>query len=584
MKTYIRNINQYLLERYPTIWNTKIVWVLSISLIVHLIFFLFGLFSLNNPELLHDRGAKDIFFDNGSVFLSIILSILILVFWMINMFKNNAFKNFYPVSRFKLFSQFMHYFVIIFCATTFYYSYNYGVKTYISSVYNDARFTKEITIANKAAIFLSHDIKDYTVNKRKYPAKVFDELYCENRKDFIDIQAPHFTFLDFKYQFYSLTTKTQIGDTYHEPNSLAGYIYKNTNDSIITYFYKDTVVDVSKHFKTTQPSYYNYSDVFFNTGEYDSDIFTQKEFKHNSNLFYDNYEDLSHPKAQLAVNKTAYELLDRNNPEELQQLLSNFLEISDTYKIKHNLTSDNWFKLIYHPTNFNIHALIDLNDRIIYRVENDEQTELQKYNNSHFTDYYIASDNLKNAFENIDDIKSSDIISYEINFFLWLSLIITSILFAFRITGLKPLLFSIITAGVLSIFVALLGVLFSFITEVSGDNVGFITSYFTFFIGTAILLIPIKFSKAISKQIVAICLNLSIVGFIPYVFLIIGIISLHQEAYCDIINATTNDYNNCFILIRDFGVYLSYILFGLAFIFIYFYTAIIKKWKALAEG
>ncbi|MGR7811918.1 hypothetical protein [Lacinutrix undariae] len=582
MKTYIRNINQYLLERYPTIWNTKIVWILAISLIIHIIFFLFGLVTLTNPELLHDRGAKDIFFDNGSIFLSVILSILILVFWVINMFKNNAFKNFYPVSRFKLFSQFIHFFVIIFCSTTFYYSYNLGLKTYISGNYSDARFTKETTIANKAAIFLSHDIQDYTVNKRKYPTNIFSPLYCENRGDFVDIEAPHFTFLDFDYQFYTLKTKTQSSEEVYEPMLLAGYIYKKTNDTIVTYFYKDSVINISEHFKTSQPSYYNYSDVFFGTDEYDNTDL--KEFNYDSNLYYEDYQDINKTEAQLQINKTAHLLLDRNNTEELKQLLADFLEISDIYKVKHNLTAEKWFKEIYHPENFEVSSLIEQDYRVYSRVEHSEQSELQKYNNSHFTDYYISSDNLKNAFENINEIKNTPIISHEINIFLWLSFIIALILFCFRITGLKPLLFTIITTGVLSIFISLLGVLFSFAVGGSGNSVAFLLSYFTFILATTILLIPLKFSKTIKKSIVAICVNLSILGFVPYLLLIIGIISLHQQAYCDDIYNITNTYKDCSTLFDSFGIYLSYILFVLGFVFLYFYTAIIKKWKALAEG
>ena len=39
MKTYFTKIDQYLLENYPTIWNTKIVWMLLVNVIIHILFF-----------------------------------------------------------------------------------------------------------------------------------------------------------------------------------------------------------------------------------------------------------------------------------------------------------------------------------------------------------------------------------------------------------------------------------------------------------------------------------------------------------------------------------------------------------------
>ena len=97
MKTFIYKTNQYLLERYPTIWNTRLVWMLLAAVTLHLLFFVFGFFTLTNPEMLQERRVTNLFFENGSIFLSVIISILVVVTWIIYMFKNNAFKNFYPI-------------------------------------------------------------------------------------------------------------------------------------------------------------------------------------------------------------------------------------------------------------------------------------------------------------------------------------------------------------------------------------------------------------------------------------------------------------------------------------------------------
>ena len=47
----MKKIEQYLLERYPSLWNTKIVWLLGIAFCAHLFFFLFVFF-------IHRKEAK----------------------------------------------------------------------------------------------------------------------------------------------------------------------------------------------------------------------------------------------------------------------------------------------------------------------------------------------------------------------------------------------------------------------------------------------------------------------------------------------------------------------------------------------
>ena len=144
MNDRIKKINQYILERYPTIWNTKIVWVLLTALLVHALFFIIGYFSHSDPKSLHYSSAVDDFFRGGMIYISVLVSLLILVVWLVNMFKNNAFKNFYPISKSQLFGQFVQYFVIILVSTSFYWSYMLGFRTFINTKYPDDDESDEI--------------------------------------------------------------------------------------------------------------------------------------------------------------------------------------------------------------------------------------------------------------------------------------------------------------------------------------------------------------------------------------------------------------------------------------------------------
>lgn len=582
MKSYIHRINQYLLERYPNIWNTRLIWMLSISLVIHIVFFIFGLVSLTSPSSLHERGVWTVFFENGAIHFSVMLSVLLLVIWLINMFKNNAFKNFYPVSRWQLFSQFLLYFIIILFSTTFYYSYNFGLKTYISSAYEDVTLKDDIEKANMAAIFFSQDIEDYTIDKRRFPP-ILSELYCEMTDEFIDVEKPFYSFLDYKYQYYSLKSENRSFDYANYNDLETPYVYTIQKDSIQTFFYKDSVVDVSSYIKSAYPTYNNYSATFYESeendpyGNYSNDYYTDYEYSNIKRLEYTE-------KAKLSSQKTQ-ELLRRNNPKEIKQVLVDFLLIAKKYEIETNITSDTWFKLIYHPNSFEIKSLIRDEkkpvDRTVY--ENYEKTMLEQFNIDHTTDFYIRTNDLNNAFENIETIKSSSVINENIHVFIWIAFFLSSLIFIFRISGLKSLLFTIITVGLLSVFVALLATLSHFLLQFSNNSVELFVAYFVFFLGTIILAIPIFFAKKLKKQIISVCMNISIGGFVLYVLLIIGIISIHQSHYCDEIYNYTYRYD-CPVLIVNLGSYTSYILLASGLLFLYFYTAIIKKWKALAEG
>nr|WP_321223105.1 hypothetical protein [uncultured Psychroserpens sp.] len=601
MKKFIYKTNQFLLERYPTIWNTKLVWMLSIALILHLLFFVFGLFTLVNPIMLQERFVEQIFFENGSIFLSIVLSILLLVAWLIFMFKNNAFKNFYPTTRIKLFGQFLSYLLIIFSCTTFYISYQYGLKTYIGSTYSDAQVNKEIEIANDAALFLSENLKDYTLNKRRFP-KPFYNLYCETNAKFIDFEKPHLTFEDDNYQYYSLRqVETPLDDPYNasvevrsrdDNDSLStntGYVYSETLDSTRIYFFKDTVVNMQSFIKTAKPSYYNFSSTFFvSTNDTLKDDNYRYDYNYDEYLDYDynyNYNTSFFIRHQLR-NKRNYELLKRNDKDEIEQLLEDFLKFSNNYKIDHNLTANEWLDLVYHPNNFEVKNFIRDTKKSKYAYDSPiavDRTKTEEFYYNHLTNYHYQNSALRNVFENIESIKASDPLE-GIHIFIWLAFMIATIIFIFRTTGLKHLLFSIITVGVLALTISLFTALIFYMINSNEDLGLYFVAYFTLALATLILIIPIAFYKKIKKLIVSICLNISIVGFPLYLLLIISIISMHQRDICDNDINYYKTYYKCDTLFDLFEFGWSWVLFFCGILFIYLYTNVIKNWKSLPEG
>lgn len=595
MKHFIKKTNKYLLEKHPIIWNTKLLWMLLVALVLHLIFYILGVTALSSVETLHDFDAKSIFFKNGTVYVSIIISILLLVIWCINMFKNNAFKSYYPTSKLKLFKQFLYYLIIVFFCTNFFLSYNFGVKNYITTVYDDGKLNTEINLANTAAIFFLEDIEHYTLNKRRYPAP-FDSLYCQtftgspvlqNRlQNSIGIPNDsliHSNFLDSKYYHYTLYSKEgKVSDAFNNTQYNGFVFYTSLNDSLRTYYFKDSIFDVSKYINTAKPSFFNYSEVFYKSRKkinIDSDVSVNYKF----NYYADNNSAFN--QENTLSNKKAHDILKRNNPNEITALLNNFLQLCDEYQIKTNISTDEWFNLVYHPENFEIKSLIRIEPKTEYAFNlATPDTPFENFQEDILTDYYIEYTSLINLFSNVEEIKESTPYLESIHFFMWFSLFIATIILMFRSTGLKPLLFSIIVTGILALIIGLSTALFAYISGLNDNSMGYFASYFTLAIGTIILIIPILYAEKFKKIIVAICINISLVSFISYVFLIISTIALHQSDACQSNYGIDFSNDNCFNLLGSLGIYWSYVLFFVNLIFLYFYFRIVKKWKSLPEG
>ena len=106
-------MKKYLLERYPAIWNIQIVWLFPLILLAHLFFFGLGFVILSDEAMSNYYYYLGDNFKGLPMLLNFIIIVLLLVGWLIYLFRNNAFKRFYPVSCWQLFGRFVVYFAVI---------------------------------------------------------------------------------------------------------------------------------------------------------------------------------------------------------------------------------------------------------------------------------------------------------------------------------------------------------------------------------------------------------------------------------------------------------------------------------------
>lgn len=617
----INQFNRYLLEKHPTVWNTKIVWMLLASLIVHIIFFFIGYVSHADPASMQGTRVKDDYFKDGMIFIHLIISVLLIVAWLITMFRNNAFKSFYPLSRTRLFLQFVQYFVIILISVTFYFSYMSGFKMFVRNKYPDAQMAENVKIINRANAFLSQNLEYYTLENRIFPG--FNELYCETDLDKIDRNKKYFVYYNRVYQYYSLyskkvSRKDRYGNfVFPEGEKRNRLVDTQRYTDTCIYFFKKDVLDMSSYINTAGLTYFNFSEIF-----YDRENTIEKYISSYPDPVSNGEYTRNHLRQKRSeISRLTSGLLKKKDPAELEMLMKKFLDISGQFGIRNNLDAKSWAKMVYAPDDFKVRyfikkyqtssgkrydpndlpedgtydytapvdidsaaAVVDgvvVNDSVQIRQFNpDIQSQLSpaQYFKNNTTGYYYYSQNLEDFLYNVDLMKSSDFFSENIHIYIWIAFFLASMVFSFRITGLKPLLFGLISAGILMLAVVLISLLFS--ASFGSSNLEFFISYFGLFIWLIILLGPVVIMKRLGKLVASILINISINGFVLFLLLVFFIIDLHQLKECN--DVSMNSYN-CRRIIEILGFDLSYIILAGGFLFLYLYTAVIRKWKALPE-
>ncbi len=603
MKKNIAAVNQYLLERYPVIWNTRILWMLGAAMMVHLLFFGIGVITLLDPKSLKGYNVMQSYFQNGMLLLGLVISLVLLVVWLVTLFRNNSFKNFYPTSALDLFKHFCAYVVIIFSCTSFYYSYTLGLQCYIKTAYAQERILEEQQIANDSDMFTLKSVYNYTLDERVLPQQL-DTLYCESRELSVDTTQAHFKFKDALYQFYSFKKVVVLKDknevieqayrdevqisrlpnvkqaySYVQQDSLASLSLRKTEtDSTITYYFKNNVVDVSALVKNAIPSLYNYTNVFYEKGNSDY---------YSTEIYYEDTAAIGkvNPVDATTINQVRrnHALLDKNDPKAIKSLLQKQLDLLDYYGVEHNLTTAVWFDMIYHPREFTIkHTIADskntVNDKTFLQ---EDATELEKFVQSLQSKRYMEKADLRTVFENFDDVYNTNIFEGSIHVFLWLSVFIASIIFIFRTTGLRELLFAAVASGILFIVIALLGVLLTLVIASGIEEYMFLylpcTVGFLFFLCTALLY------KSVRKLISGVLLNITFVYLLPWLFLIIAIISAHQHDLCLATNYKNDVTLECETILEQVGIWWSYIFIALTLVWVYVYAHVIRSWRVLPE-
>lgn len=411
-----KKLHRYTLEHYPLIWNMRLYSILAVVALLHIVHFLVGYASYTNVLDMRWRQPADMFFSSEFSLFSIVGSCVVLILWLVRVFRNNAFKHFYPVSDMQMFAQYLVLFCICFLNMTYYFSYTLGYVFHARNNTNQKENIADIRVFNRMSTLLQASRESYDFKNRCYP-----EPFPVVMKYKVGETETEVSPSDGKYEYY-YEGKDKRHYTKAQIDSILGhkqYAYLN-----ICYDYQR--ISIQK-----QEDYYD------NQHAYDR-------------ILYTNANDL-----RRFLNE---------GPEHIKQEMQAFLKICDKYNVSYKLDVEDWVKWVYNPPYFPVDYLVYSAPYDIYG-SNETQIDSTVYSYNP-KGYYVQTNKLQYILQNTQKAHLYSVKPVALLIFLYCSLGVSLLLFTIRTANRRIWLICLIGSALLSMLIGA----FSAIIGFSGSN------------------------------------------------------------------------------------------------------------------
>lgn len=222
-----RKIQHQLLLRYPLLWNLRIVPLLAVGLLFNILFFTAGLI----------YGAIDFGPDNDSyyidatpviaIMLSIVLSALIIIIWLVFYLRNNAFKSFYPQGNTSLYKEWLLILLVFIMNCCYPLSFLYGEDVRGRGYFAEEELSHRLDVISMAALFADGGFQDD------------GEYYVEQNGETVLKQRNYITYRNKRYPLRSLFNRPtgnfsyQAGKDSLNEIRVKNWLYENRKDSVL---------------------------------------------------------------------------------------------------------------------------------------------------------------------------------------------------------------------------------------------------------------------------------------------------------------------------------------------------------------
>ena len=191
MNTY-KKLTNYLLTHQPLLWHSMSIQLTAVVVLLNIIFYGLGYLRMNLFTLKDSYNIENLFFKETFSLFWIISGIIILIIWGAYFYRNNAAKNFYPISRW----YFHKLAVLLFIPALIYFmvpfSFFRGVAHKTQQVIPKKDLLEIKKLFEYATPFLIMNTGDFRYSQRSFPTKYTFISYWERGEIYDD---------EFDYQY-----------------------------------------------------------------------------------------------------------------------------------------------------------------------------------------------------------------------------------------------------------------------------------------------------------------------------------------------------------------------------------------------
>lgn len=462
MMTFWKKINNRLLENYPLLWHSKFVQMLSGGVLLWIVSYILG-FLITDKEDFVNQHLTSLYGEKYYVFFHMIVVLIVLSFWAISYFKNNAIKSFYPVSKAYLIRLFFLLFIPFIILISAYIPFTAGVFTRFNTSFSQEEIKEDWKKLNYGVAFLVNNSNDYKLNLTDLGYSNLDYFYFEG-------EDAHFR--DDHDYYVNDSTQTYQNDYYPEnrykdldPKDWKTSVIDDKEFCFFTYVEKFANSDscVSNRFILNSVKVNEEQNKHWYALEnYDSRLFsypyfqTSREFNQEIRPKIRSIVRNNNKKAVVSALNDVKDLCQKYrvncsfNPE----LIANYLEAKKYRNLSTSIMQNNSVKY----SDFNLQPIIQ-KYKVLQAVDSMDQDELiemmENENNLDFDTYQFDR-----FYDNYSSVQEG-LINSEIWGFVFFAFFLTFLFLVFEFANIIQLLIAIPSLGVLAILV---GVTIAFVS------------------------------------------------------------------------------------------------------------------------
>lgn len=587
----ISKFNKILLEKYPLIYHSKAPYLITAGLVLWLFSYVVGYIALDSEDIL-EVSLRNFYYSSLFVALHILICIITVSIWAIHFYRLNPLKHIYPLQKYyytKLLLILSIPFWFMVSAKEAFDVGAYNKFQHLVSVDEMEEDGKSLNLGNP---FLLSNLEDYSLANRSYP-KPFPVKYffrvddTDGWSNSGNINAVEdYSIVDYDKQHYNelYYNKDFNQDKYISSDLLTNNrLLEFLNDSV-----NHTIVESTPYVFYSSESKYTGPD---SCKSYN--VFSRLEDVSGINLIHSSIYNFStrafgRSKLDDETLSQLHQILDRRGKSEIKQILDQYINVLDKYKIRHSLIDVD--RLVdYHISksfeSYDIELVNQYSSYNHYYDSDDDYSVVREYTP---LEKELKEVNMRVDFSGIQTLSSNYSLVYRntdwIDYEFWqlyggLALFIAMFFIWFEFMEIKSLLISIPIAGVLGIIFAsgmeLMQMYNLRFGSSSGQSIRMIYTvlYCLIIIGSTNFLVKRKHTN---RKMASIGMNLTYYLSCFIFLLILGTINqLTEYTYLDTCRRT--------IYVEPVKNYLGdleYYVLPLGFIGVSLFYRLVKPWKA----